>query len=153
MTGAPFLSLRKHLFRLAKMSPSWNSNARKQHYKVTVDTLKARSKREKNIVQIRKSRREETLVKKRRESVASAPNIQPFGGSDQTISLDENVNSLTLTWEIVNSLKFVGCIILFYLLGVKFVCRSLCQGLFLRLLRMIIKQRRRLLFGCERCYV
>ena len=98
VTGAPSLSLRDCLFPKAEMSLSCNADPRKQLDKVTVDALEARRKPEENMVQIRKCRREEMLVKKRRNSVAAAPNNQPSGGFDQTISLDENVNSLTVTW-------------------------------------------------------
>ena len=54
---------------------------------MTVNTVEGRRKRQENMVQIRKCRREETLVKKRREGVPSAHNTQPFGGYDQTTSL------------------------------------------------------------------
>ena len=69
------------------LRPNSKAVARKQHYKLTVHILEARRKREENMVQIRKCRREETLVKKRRQSVASTSNIQLSSGYDQMISL------------------------------------------------------------------
>lgn len=57
---------------------------RKQQYKMAIDTTAARRMRGENMVEIRKSKREESLRKKRREVVASAPNCD----------LDEKVSSL-----------------------------------------------------------
>jgi len=57
---------------------------------VAVDSVEARSKREENMVEIQKSKREETLLEKRREAL----NSQPSSGYDQRISLDEKVNFL-----------------------------------------------------------
>jgi hypothetical protein len=42
---------------------------RKKAYKVAVDTDEARRKREDNMVEIRKNKREESLLKKRREGL------------------------------------------------------------------------------------
>ena len=50
------------------------------------------------MVEIQKSKREETLLKKCKEGVLSAHNTHPSGGYDQTTSLEEKVNSLTVTY-------------------------------------------------------
>jgi importin subunit alpha-1 len=82
------------------LRPNSKADARKQRYKVAVDTEEAHRKREENMVEIRKSKREESLLKKRREAVASAPDSQSSTGYDQTISLDEKVSSHIVTWYI-----------------------------------------------------
>jgi len=79
------------------LRPNSKVDARKQRYKVAIDTAEARRKREENMVEIRKSKREENLLKKRREGVVSAPNSQPSSGYDQTISMDEKLQNLPET--------------------------------------------------------
>eukprot|EP00253_Pinus_taeda_P004943 PITA_04943 len=69
--------------------PNSKADSRKQRYKVGVDIGEARHKRQENIVDIRKSKRAENLLKKRREGVSSAANSQPSIGDDQITSLDE----------------------------------------------------------------
>eukprot|EP00850_Spirogloea_muscicola_P012412 SM000080S22927 [mRNA] locus=s80:167969:177407:- [translate_table: standard] len=51
------------------LRPSARTEARKKHYKQAVDADEARRKREDNMVEIRKSKREESLLKKRREGM------------------------------------------------------------------------------------
>ena len=57
---------------------------------MAVDSVEAHSKRDENMMEIQKSKREETLLEKRREAL----NSQPSSGYDQRISLDEKVNFL-----------------------------------------------------------
>eukprot|EP00253_Pinus_taeda_P023799 PITA_23799 len=79
------------------LRPNSKADARKQRYKVAVDTVEARRKREENLVEIRKSKREESLLKKRREGVSSVPNSQLSTGYDQAISLNEKLQNLPAT--------------------------------------------------------
>ena len=54
--------------------PSERAEARRNRYKSTVDADEGRRRREDNMVEIRKGRREESLLKKRREGLqAQAP--------------------------------------------------------------------------------
>jgi importin subunit alpha-1 len=78
------------------LRPDCKADVRKQRYKVAVDIVEARRKREENMVEIRKSKREESLRKKR-GGVASARDSEPSSGYDQKISLDEKVKFLIVT--------------------------------------------------------
>lgn len=53
------------------LRPNARTEARKKSYKLAVDTDEARRKREDNMVEIRKNKREESLLKKRREGMQS----------------------------------------------------------------------------------
>lgn len=61
------------------LRPSSRTEVRRNRYKVAVDAEEGRRRREDNMVEIRKNRREESLQKKRREGLqpqqlpASAP--------------------------------------------------------------------------------
>lgn len=55
------------------LRPSVRVDVRKKNYKLAVDADDARRKREDNLVEIRKSKREENLQKKRREGNAVQP--------------------------------------------------------------------------------
>jgi hypothetical protein len=52
-------------------------DVRKKRYKVVVDIIEALHKLEENMVQIQKSKHEESLLKKCREGVAAALNLTP----------------------------------------------------------------------------
>ncbi|GFY90525.1 importin alpha isoform 2 [Actinidia rufa] len=65
------------------LRPSARTEVRRNRYKVAVDAEEGRRRREDNMVEIRKSRREESLMKKRREGLQ--PN-QQFPGSLQSAS-------------------------------------------------------------------
>lgn len=58
------------------LRPSSRVEDRKKGYKLAVDTDEARRKREDNMVEIRKSKREESLLKKRREGM-QLQNLSP----------------------------------------------------------------------------
>ena len=51
------------------LRPNARTESRRNRYKVAVDADKGRRRREDNMVQIRKSKREESLHKKRREGL------------------------------------------------------------------------------------
>ncbi|MFS7978749.1 putative importin-alpha, importin-beta-binding domain-containing protein [Helianthus anomalus] len=51
------------------LRPSERTEVRRNRYKVTVDADEGRRRREDNMVEIRKNRREESLQKKRREGL------------------------------------------------------------------------------------
>lgn len=53
------------------LRPSARTDVRRNRYKVAVDAEEGRRRREDTMVEIRKSRREESLQKKRREGLAT----------------------------------------------------------------------------------
>ncbi|KAJ3669473.1 hypothetical protein LUZ60_011423 [Juncus effusus] len=55
------------------LRPSDRAEIRRNRYKVAVDADEGRRRREDNLVEIRKSRREESLLKKRREGMQNQP--------------------------------------------------------------------------------
>jgi len=80
------------------LRPNSKVDDRKQLHKLAaVDAVEARRKREESMVEIRKSKREENITKKRREGAVSTLQSQPSSGYDQTISLDEKLQNLPAT--------------------------------------------------------
>eukprot|EP00252_Welwitschia_mirabilis_P014554 TRINITY_DN3195_c1_g1_i1.p1 TRINITY_DN3195_c1_g1~~TRINITY_DN3195_c1_g1_i1.p1 ORF type:complete len:534 (-),score=119.55 TRINITY_DN3195_c1_g1_i1:454-2055(-) len=75
------MSLRPNLSR---------SEVRKKSYKVAVDADEARRKREDNMVEIRKNKREESLQKKRREGMQA----QQFAATLQPSTVEKRLESL-----------------------------------------------------------
>ncbi|KAJ7531343.1 hypothetical protein O6H91_14G055100 [Diphasiastrum complanatum] len=67
------------------LRPNARTEVRKKSYKVAVDADEARRKREDNMVEIRKSKREESLLKKRREGMQS----QQFSTVAQSAALEK----------------------------------------------------------------
>ncbi|KAK6915652.1 Importin-alpha, importin-beta-binding domain [Dillenia turbinata] len=65
------------------LRPSSRTEIRRNRYKVAVDADEGRRRREDNMVEIRKSKREESLQKKRREGLQAS---QQFPTSDQATS-------------------------------------------------------------------
>ncbi|KAH6555811.1 hypothetical protein KP509_1Z226000 [Ceratopteris richardii] len=82
------------------LRPSTRVEERKKGYKLAVDAEEARKKREDNMVEIRKSKREESLLKKRREGM-QLQNFPPptpvYGATDRKL---ENLPALiTGVWS------------------------------------------------------
>lgn len=73
------------------LRPNARTEVRRSRYKVAVDAEEGRRRREDNMVEIRKNRREENLQKKRREGFQSttAPQFpsQPSGAPDKKVCL------------------------------------------------------------------
>jgi importin subunit alpha-6/7 len=68
------------------LRPSERAEVRQNRYKVAVDAEEGRRRREDNMVEIRKSRREESLLKKRREGLqAQAP--VPASGVEKKVRI------------------------------------------------------------------
>ncbi|CAD5190752.1 unnamed protein product [Musa acuminata subsp. malaccensis] len=63
------------------LRPSERVEVRRNRYKVAVDAEEGRRRREDNMVEIRKNRREESLQKKRREGMQAQPFPQPIHAS------------------------------------------------------------------------
>jgi importin subunit alpha-6/7 len=65
------------------LRPSERVEVRRNRFKVAVDAEEGRRRREDNMVELRKSRREESLQKKRREGMTQAQQYMPFSLTDE----------------------------------------------------------------------
>ncbi|KAF3782768.1 Importin subunit alpha-2 [Nymphaea thermarum] len=72
------------------LRPNARTEVRKKSYKVAVDADEARRKREDNMVEIRKNKREENLLKKRREGMQA----QAFVPTMQATAMEKKLESL-----------------------------------------------------------
>ncbi|KAI0529368.1 importin subunit alpha-2 [Dendrobium catenatum] len=72
------------------LRPNARAEVRRNKYKVAVDAEEGRRRREDNMVEIRKNKREENLQKKRREGMQ----VQPFPSSVQTSTVEKKLESL-----------------------------------------------------------
>lgn len=72
------------------LRPSARTEVRRNRYKVAVDAEEGRRRREDNMVEIRKSRREESLQKKRREGLQA----QQMPASLHSSAIEEKVSRL-----------------------------------------------------------
>jgi len=63
------------------LRPSERVEVRRNRFKVAVDAEEGRRRREDNMVELRKSRREESLQKKRREGMSQAQQSMPFSST------------------------------------------------------------------------
>ena len=69
------------------LRPNAKTEVRRNRYKVAVDAEEGRRRREDNMVEIRKSKREESLQKKRREGL-QANQLPQFAPSSVPASLN-----------------------------------------------------------------
>ena len=72
------------------LRPNARTEIRRNRYKVAVDADEGRRRREDNMVEIRKSKREESLLKKRREGLQAQ---QQFPAPLQNSTVDKKVHS------------------------------------------------------------
>ena len=68
------------------LRPSERVEVRRNRYKVAVDAEEGRRRREDNMVEIRKSRREESLLKKRREGLQAQVPV-PASGVEKKVRI------------------------------------------------------------------
>ena len=73
------------------LRPNARTEVRRNRYKVAVDADEGRRRREDNLVEIRKSKREESLLKKRREGLQAQ---QPFHTPNQASTVEKKVSIL-----------------------------------------------------------
>ncbi|KAK1280066.1 Importin subunit alpha-1 [Acorus gramineus] len=73
------------------LRPSARTEVRRNRYKVAVDAEEGRRRREDNMVEIRKNKREESLLKKRREGMQA---FQSFSSSLQPSAVEKKLESL-----------------------------------------------------------
>ncbi len=69
------------------LRPNARVEVRKKGYKLTVDAEEARRKREDNMVEIRKNKRDESLLKKRREGLQP----QQFSSTQAAADMEKKV--------------------------------------------------------------
>ncbi|MFS7909247.1 putative importin-alpha, importin-beta-binding domain, armadillo-like helical [Helianthus anomalus] len=74
------------------LRPSARTEVRRNRYKVAVDAEEGRRRREDNMVEIRKNKREENLLKKRQVLTSSQPLVN--GASVQTATTEKKLESL-----------------------------------------------------------
>lgn len=75
------------------LRPSERVEVRRNRYKVAVDAEEGRRRREDNMVEIRKNRREESLLKRRREGLqAQVP--APASGVEKKVRIRRSLRSL-----------------------------------------------------------
>lgn len=78
--------------RAMSLRPNARTEVRRNRYKVAVDAEEGRRRREDNLVEIRKNKREENLMKKRREGMQAFPDFPP-SSTDPHAAVDKKVNS------------------------------------------------------------
>ncbi|KAL6011295.1 hypothetical protein ACLOJK_001740 [Asimina triloba] len=87
------------------LRPNARTEVRRNRYKVAVDAEEGRRRREDNMVEIRKNRREESLQKKRREGMQA----QPFQAMINASAVEKKLESLPAmvagVWSEDNSLQ------------------------------------------------
>lgn len=81
------------------LRPNARTEVRRSRYKVAVDAEEGRRRREDNMVEIRKNKREENLLKKRREGL-QAPQLQPTATAPQ---LDKKVQDFERFFSFVSA--------------------------------------------------
>ncbi|MBA0728467.1 hypothetical protein Golax_001364, partial [Gossypium laxum] len=72
------------------LRPNSRTEVRRNRYKVAVDAEEGRRRREDNMVEIRKNRREESLQKKRREGLQA----QPMSASLHSSAVEKKLENL-----------------------------------------------------------
>lgn len=87
------------------LRPSARTEVRRNRYKVAVDAEEGRRRREDNMVEIRKNRREESLQKKRREGLQA----QPMPASIHSSAVEKKVSFVISAYGVIdcaNSVMF-----------------------------------------------
>lgn len=77
------------------LRPNSRTEVRKKSYKIGVDADEARRRREDNLVEIRKNKREDNLLKKRREGMLLQSQPQPLV-NDAAQNIDKKLESIPL---------------------------------------------------------
>ncbi|KAK9086336.1 hypothetical protein Syun_028730 [Stephania yunnanensis] len=89
------------------LRPNARAEVRRNRYKVAVDADEGRRRREDNMVEIRKSRREESLQKKRREGMAAQqfPSAAPPSAVEKRVWLESLPSMVAGVWSEEGSLQ------------------------------------------------
>ena len=92
------------------LRPNSRTEVRKKSYKIGVDADEARRRREDNLVEIRKNKREDNLLKKRREGMLLQSQPQPLV-NDAAQNIDKKVYIALLSEFSMPSLKFCSFVV------------------------------------------
>uniref|UniRef100_A0A1J3HH52 Importin subunit alpha n=1 Tax=Noccaea caerulescens TaxID=107243 RepID=A0A1J3HH52_NOCCA len=76
------------------LRPNARTEVRRNRYKVAVDAEEGRRRREDNMVEIRKSKREESLMKKRREGMQALQDFPPSSTASHVAAVNKKLESL-----------------------------------------------------------
>lgn len=104
------------------LRPSDRTEVRRNRYKVAVDADEGRRRREDNLVEIRKSKREESLLKKRREGLQAQQ--QQFPANLQTSTVEKKVSLFICCYSFVFlfNLGLVLSVYCAYPFGILAIC-------------------------------
>uniref|UniRef100_A0A7N0VL03 Importin subunit alpha n=1 Tax=Kalanchoe fedtschenkoi TaxID=63787 RepID=A0A7N0VL03_KALFE len=83
---------------MSSMRPNERTEVRRNRYKVAVDADEGRRRREDNMVEIRKNKREESLMKKRREGMQSQP-LQTLAAAASAARLENLPTMVANLWS------------------------------------------------------
>ncbi|KAJ7973252.1 Importin subunit alpha [Quillaja saponaria] len=83
------------------LRPNTRTEVRKKGYKTGVDADEARRRREDNLVEIRKNKREDSLLKKRREGLLQSPQL--LDASQNVAAMEQRLKSIPLMVQGVGS--------------------------------------------------
>ncbi|KAF3453938.1 hypothetical protein FNV43_RR04379 [Rhamnella rubrinervis] len=78
------------------LRPGTRSEARKKSYKTGVDADEARRRREDNLVEIRKNKREDSLLKKRRDGLLNQSQHQLLDASQSAAALEKKMEGIPM---------------------------------------------------------
>ncbi|KAK4769368.1 hypothetical protein SAY86_027518 [Trapa natans] len=81
------------------LRPSSRTEVRKKAYKTGVDAEEARRRREDNLVEIRKNKREDSLLKKRREGLSLQSQLQLVDGFQNAAMLESITSMVQGLWS------------------------------------------------------
>ena len=95
------------------LRPTARTEVRRNRYKVSVDAEEGRRRREDNMVEIRKSKREESLQKKRREGLQA----QQFPSAVHTSTVEKKVLSHSIASISISMCLFILSIVLFLMIS------------------------------------
>ena len=88
------------------LRPNARTEVRRNRYKVAVDAEEGRRRREDNMVEIRKNRREESLQKKRREGLV-APQMPSTPTSEKKVTDSLSLINHTLRFNVLLLLTMI----------------------------------------------
>ncbi|CAN6719372.1 unnamed protein product [Malus baccata var. baccata] len=101
------------VLQVLTLRPGTRTDVRKKSYKTGVDAEEAQRRREDNLVEIRKNKRKDSLLKKRREGLSQSQQ-QLLDGSQSTIVLEKRVLLRVFDDFCLKVLSFNLCFVLFY---------------------------------------
>ncbi|KAI3815478.1 hypothetical protein L1987_15147 [Smallanthus sonchifolius] len=102
------------------LRPNARAEVRRNRYKVAVDAEEGRRRREDNMVEIRKNRREESLQKKRREGIAASQFPVPYSICREEDTALENLPAMVAgVWSDDNNMQLEATTLFRKLLSIE----------------------------------